>query len=845
MGRRWGRGLPLSRPIQGKTSNNTSPAIKIANMCNFLRSRWFRSPAAPVETGRVEACADLSTSASARSQARSATAFFKSLADNNPLFIGMCDMDYLPFYVNDAGRRLVGLDDGRHVESTPVKEYFFPEDQDFILNCFFPRVLGDGRAETEVRFRHFKSGEPIWMIYNVFRLKDEQGRAMGLATVSRDITERKRAEAALHESEERFSAIIESAMDAIIALDGEQRILLFNAAAEKMFGCTAAEAVGAPIDRFIPERFRVAHRAGIRRFGESGATTRAMGRLGVCGLRASGEEFPIEASISQLAVEDKRIFTVILRDITERQRTTDALRQSEERFASFMRHLPGLAWIKNAEGQYEFVNNAAEKAFQTPRAKLYGKTDEEIFPPDTAAQFRANDAKALESDTGCVTIETLRHDDGVLHHSLVSKFAIGDAARYRGIAGVAIDITERVIAEKKLLEATEQLCEADRRKDEFLAMLAHELRNPLAPIHTGLQVLRKSRGHEDTAERVLGMMERQVKHLVRLVDDLLEVSRISRGKIELKKEQIDLAVIIDHAVDMSRELIDASGLTLRVALPDEPLLIDADPVRLAQVFANLLNNAAKFTSRGGRIELTAERKEGEAVVSVADTGVGIARDMLPRVFELFVQVDNSLVRAKGGLGLGLALVRSLVDLHGGKVEAASEGEGCGSRFTVRLPLSTKAGMQAQPSQSPTRAIESSRRALVVDDKQDVADSLAFLLKTLGAKVRIAYSGAQALAACAEFAPEIVFLDIGMPEMDGFETARRMREQSPGKKAVLVALTGWGEQQMRRRINEAGFDQHLTKPADIGEIERLLQAARPKDPDLPPAQDRLWRAGDFP
>ncbi len=528
---------------------------------------------------------------------------------------------------------------------------------------------------------------------------------------------------------------------------------------------------------------------------------------------------------------DQRLMEVTV-DVTARKKAEEALRDSEARFASFMRHLPGLAWIKNVDGRYVFVNDAAEKAFQMPRAELYGKTDEEIFPSDTAAQFHAHDQKARASEAGFTAIETLEHEDGVLHHSLVSKFPIRDAAKTLvGVGGVAIDITERVIAEQKLLEATERLREADKRKDEFLATLAHELRNPLAPIRNGLQVLRRAGGQSGLAERVQDMMGRQVDHLVRLVDDLLEVSRITHGRIELKKERVTLAAVVGHAVDLSRDLVDTKEIELRVVLPSDPLLLDADPVRLAQVFANLLNNAAKFTDKGGRIEVTAQRVAGEAIVSVTDTGVGISKDMLPRVFDLFAQSDNTLVHTQGGLGIGLALVRGLVELHGGKVEAASEGEGRGSRFIVRLPLSFSAEASVAP-QGPTPAERSARRVLVVDDTRDVADSFALLLETLGAEVRVAYSGAQGLAACDEFEPELVFLDIGMPQMDGFETARRLRQQQSGRKATLVALTGWGEEEMRRRVREAGFDRHLTKPADLEHVEALLEAVSRKSCETP-------------
>ena len=297
--------------------------------------------------------------------------------------------------------------------------------------------------------------------------------------------------------------------------------------------------------------------------------------------------------------------------------------------------------------------------------------------------------------------------------------------------------------------------------------------------------------------------------------------RIKTGKIELKKQRIDLASVIDQAVEMNRDLIEASGLELCVALSAEPLLLEADAVRLTQVFANLLNNAAKYTDPGGRIEITVERGADGAIVSVTDTGVGIAKDMLPRVFDIFAQADDIHARSKGGLGIGLALTRGLVELHEGTVEAHSEGEGRGSGFIVRLPLPAGIETVAPPSGTKKNQAKACRRVLIVDDVPDVAHSLALLLETLGGNVRVARSGAEGLALFAEFAPELVLLDIGMPGMDGFETARRMRELLTGRKATLVALTGWGEEETRKRVKEAGFDRHITKPADIGELEALL------------------------
>lgn len=380
-------------------------------------------------------------------------------------------------------------------------------------------------------------------------------------------------------------------------------------------------------------------------------------------------------------------------------------------------------------------------------------------------------------------------------------------------------IGQHVTVAYERLRLIHQLRDTDRRKDEFLATLAHELRNPLAPLRNALHVLRLSGSDGPVAEHIHGMMERQVNHLVRLVDDLLEVSRITRGKVELKKAPVDLATIVRSAVETSQPLIEAGLHRLTVSLPEEPLRLDADPVRLTQVFANLLNNAAKYMEAGGDIRFTAQRQGAAAVVSIQDTGVGIPAEALPRVFDLFTQVDRSAGRAQGGLGIGLALVRSLVQLHGGGVEALSAGLGQGSEFIVRLPLAEARSAEGAVSQpGPLRSLP---RILVVDDNHDAADSLGMLLRFLGAETHVVYDGPAALAALQVFQPAVVLLDLGMPGMDGYEVAQQIRQQPRFQAVKLIALTGWGQAEDRRRTRTVGFDHHLTKPADLDALQTLL------------------------
>jgi signal transduction histidine kinase/CheY-like chemotaxis protein len=373
------------------------------------------------------------------------------------------------------------------------------------------------------------------------------------------------------------------------------------------------------------------------------------------------------------------------------------------------------------------------------------------------------------------------------------------------------------------LKNEQALRSADRRKDEFLATLGHELRNPLAPIMNSLEIMKLSGAFEDPRTQQAGeVIDRQIHHLNRLVDDLLEVSRITRGVIEVRKEPLDLSAIVKAAVETSRPVLDNLRHQLDVDLDPDPIIVGGDPVRLTQVFANLLNNAAKYTNHGGHISIRTRHDLGEAVISVKDDGIGIAPNVLAQVFDMFMQVDRSTRRSQGGLGIGLTLVRSLVAMHGGSVEARSEGEGLGSEFIVRLPLLIDKAAAAE--QARRMKPLPSRRILIVDDSRDGGESLATLLRVLGAHVALAHSGRDALECVDSFRPDVVLLDIGMPGMDGYEVARRIRANPANRGISLIALTGWGQEEDRRRSVAAGFNHHLVKPADIEQLRQLLTVA---------------------
>jgi PAS domain S-box-containing protein len=423
---------------------------------------------------------------------------------------------------------------------------------------------------------------------------------------------------------------------------------------------------------------------------------------------------------------------------------------------------------------------------------------------------------------------------GLANHTILiardaTEWAIDDsAAPIKDEQGTIIGVVLvfRDVSERRKAEAA--LKESDQRKDEFLAMLAHELRNPLAPIRNGVQIFRALAPPIPALQSAIEMIDRQVHQMTRLVDDLLDMSRITRGKIELRKERVELAAIVKGAVEASRPLIDQRGHELTINIPPQPIHLEADLTRLSQVLMNLVNNAAKFIDGAGRISVTAERENGSVLIRVTDTGIGIPAGMLSRIFDMFTQVDRSLERSEGGLGLGLTLVHRLVEMHGGTVEARSEGPGKGSEFVVRLPVAAEIqdeGLRGEAGDGETVVTPAARRILIVDDNLDAADSLGMLLGLLGHEIHTAHDGMEAVEAVAGFKPDIVLLDIGLPKLNGYEAARRIREQHGGG-LVLVALTGWGQEEDRRRSKEAGFDHHMTKPVDFADLQKVLAEVSP-------------------
>lgn len=598
--------------------------------------------------------------------------------------------------LNDPAERYTGSFHLLSVDGQPISRE----------ECWAARALRDGRSCNRVQVvfeRPDGTRTAAWAHTNV--LRDLHGDVVGSVNILVDMTAWNSAQDADH----LLASIVESSEDAIVSKDLTGRILSWNAGAERIFGYTAAEAIGAPITMIIPPELH-------------------------------GEEVEI------------------LR----------RLRRGER-----IQH------------------------FETTRMDKQGRR------------------KSIS-----LSVSPVRGSDG----------------RIVAAAKVARDITIQKQAEAENARLYAELTQKDRRKDEFLAMLAHELRNPLAPLMNSVHIMRLSDDLTPGVERLCQIMETQIGHLVRLVDDLLEVSRIAGGKIDLKREPVELAGIVRTAVETSRPYLESARHQLAMQLPTEPIMLDADPVRLSQVVSNLLNNAAKYTDPGGQIWLSVALEEAQVVLTVRDNGAGIPPEMLPYVFEMFSQVERTRVRAQGGLGLGLAVSRNLVELHGGTISAHSDGPGQGSEFQVRLPVAPAVAPQtgSKPDPVQERPHLPRRRILIVDDTRINVYTLGKLLEALDQEVLTACDATTALQLACEKRPDLVISDIGMPDMDGYELARKLRELNECRSAVLVALTGYGQADDRKQALEAGYDAHLIKPVSVQTLQTLLESL----PECSQARTRL-------
>jgi len=632
--------------------------------------------------------------------------------------------------------------------------------------------------------------------------------------------------------EQNFRWLLDSAPDALIIVDDQGRITHANPQVTALFGRPESELLGQPVEILIPQRMRASH-VGHREAFSRNPRTRPMGAgLDLYGQRKDGSEFPLEISLSAMRTPDSTLSLAAVRDISERRQSEEALRKSEQRIRRAHELLEGITeatdgLVAALDTDFRFValNTRYKEAFEQIFGSRIGLGTSIIkalahLPDD---QKRAVDLwrRALEGE---VVIETQQFGDPRRARRFFDlRFGpIRDASGKIIAAGkVGSDVTARVQGEQSLREAKQQLEESDRRKDEFLATLAHELRSPLAPIRTGFELIQTLRGDAAACEEPLRIIDRQISHLVRLVDDLLDISRISRGKINLRKERLDLAKIIETALQMSDIGLSPSDRQLTVSVPSGPLVVEGDRVRLVQVIANLLKNSATFTDAGGHIAVHVTPRGERVEIQVQDDGRGIPRERLDHIFEIFSQAEPG---RGGGLGIGLSLVRGLVAMHGGTVSGDSAGPGCGATFIVSLPLCRSA--PAQPTADRTTesdVLQTQCRVLVVDDNRDIANSLHLLLTTLGVEVRVAYDGAEGIRIFEEWPPTHVLMDLGMPGMDGYEAARRLRAHHPDHVFRLVAMSGWGREEDRQRTREAGFDDHFVKPVRATQLKAILSS----------------------
>jgi len=698
--------------------------------------------------------------------------------------------------------------------------------QDFELEHTFPVI---GRRVMLLNARKLQAGQ--------------HGELLVLAM--EDVTPRKRAEEALLKAGALQSAIFNSANFSSIATDANGVIQIFNVGAERMLGYTAGEVMNKITPADISDPQEVIARAKTLSVELGTPITPGFEALvfkasrgiediyELTYIRKDGSRFPAIVSVTALRDANNEIIGYLLigTDNTarkqveaERMLLDQAVRDQQFYTRSLIESNIDALMTTDPRGIITDVNKQMEALTGSTRDELIGAPFKDYFTdPDRAEagiKLVLSEGKLTDYE---LTARARNGQETVVSYN-ASTFHDRDR-KLRGVFAAARDVTERKRYEQSLQEA-------DRRKNEFLAMLAHELRNPLAPIRNALQIMRltsprgSQRPEDEAVQSASAMMERQVGQMVRLVDDLLDVSRISRGKIELRRVRMELASAVYQAIEVIRPLCQSLDITLTVTMPTGPIYVYADPTRWAQVLGNLLNNACKFTDKGGQIWLTVERESQAAVIRVRDNGIGIAAEQCPRIFEMFTQLDTSLERSVSGLGIGLTLVKTLVEMHDGTVEVQSPGLGHGTQFTVQLQILDDV---PQPPPMPTASPPTTltpRRILIVDDNRDAAMSLAMLMDITGNETHTAHDGQEAVEAAARLRPDVILLDIGLPKLNGFEACRKIREQPWSKTIVIVALTGWGQDDDRRKSLEAGFDGHMVKPADYGELTMLLDKLRP-------------------
>ena len=652
-------------------------------------------------------------------------------------------------------------------------------------------------------------------------IRNEEGYVSGCVLIFRDVSAQRlveREKASKLHTARLLASIVESSNDAIIGKTLDGIIQSWNAAAEQLFGYTAEQALGQHISLVIPpERLTeedqiIASLSAGKRI-EHFETER---------VRSDGQRITVSLTISPIKDESGNVVgaSKIARDITAQKR----VESDRQMFVTLVENSTDFIGICDLEGVPFFINRAGlelvglndiEEARQT-------QIQEFFFPEDQAKIVNEFFPEVLNNGHGEIEIRFRHFKTGEPRWMAYKVLALTDAANQPiAFATVSQDVTERRRLADDLRRLAADLSEVDRRKNEFLATLAHELRNPLAPMSNMLEVVKRANGDGAVLQRAHETLERQLGQMIRLVDDLLDLNRITHDRLELRRSEVELSSVVQQAVEVARPLLDSAEHHLIVELPDEPIYLYADRARLAQLFGNLLNNSCKYTRPEGIVSISAKRIGDEVEVIVKDNGAGIPQDKLNSIFDMFMQVDRTSEHSQGGLGIGLTLVKRLTEMHGGSIEARSAGEGQGSEFVVRLPVLSRDEVAAQHGPDVESESQPQRRVLIVDDNRDSADSLAMLMEITGNKTYMAHDGIEAVAAVEKYRPEVVLLDIGLPGLDGHEVCRRVREQPWGKDIVVIALTGWGQEDDRRKSEEAGFNGHLVKPVDYDKLLELL------------------------
>ncbi len=674
-------------------------------------------------------------------------------------------------------------------------------------------AIRDGRYEDE-GWRLRKDGSRFWANVIITALRDSDGTLVGFAKVTRDLTERRRHEEFLRQSEARFRALVESVREyAIFMLDTEGNVATWNSGAEQILGYGTLEILGEHLSRFYPQDD--AHDLARREL----ETATLEGRFEDEGwrVRKNGSRFWANAVLTAMRDSSGKLmgFSKIVRDLTERREYESHLRQSEERFRLLVESVIDYAIVTiDGTGFINSWNHGAQRITGFTATEIVGRHFSRLYSAEDVAAHKPWRQLIEARQQGRAFEEGWRkRKDGTQFwaNSVIAPLPAAEGAPQQFYI-VTQDLTQRRHAES--------LADTAQKMHEFIAMLAHELRNPLAPIRNAVALMERRNIQDPIVESMRQTIERQSGQLVRIIDELLDVNRVARGQLSIDKATIDLRDVIQRAVETSRPVIDAKHHLLRLELRATPIRIEADALRMSQVVVNLLNNAAKYTPTGGRIELFAGVSGEWAELRVVDNGKGIEAGALERIFDLFIQLEPNATGTFGGLGVGLALVRRIVDLHGGSVQAYSDGPGMGSEFVVKLPLS---GSQVAASQVPAEqpAAARSLRILVVDDNVDAADSLAALLQQLGHRAETAYDGATALRVVPVLVPHLLLLDLGMPRMSGYDLARAVSAMELDPRPIIAAVTGWGQPADKERARQAGFHRHFTKPVSETEIRRLL------------------------